>query len=83
MEKIERTQADIENMIAQNESEKFTYSYTERGEYRLVVKGINEVSEFETTPILMDVSFFDFCFVSSVLRIGYKSLNTAKIQLSE
>ena len=66
MEKIERTQAEIEEMIARNESEKFTYSYRERGEYRLVVKGINEVSEFETIPILMDVSFFEFCFVSSV-----------------
>ena len=57
--KIPRTQAEIEDMIAQNETEEFTYSYRDRGEYRLVVKGINEVSEFETTPILMDVSSFE------------------------
>ena len=58
--KIRRTQAEIEEMIAQNETEKFTYTYRERGEYRLVVKGINEVSESETIPILMDVSLFEF-----------------------
>ena len=78
MEKIVLTQEKIEERIAQNESETFRYSYRERGEYRLVVKGVNEVSEFETTPILMDVSSFSYVLFPLLRITQCKYLHTVK-----